>query len=401
MQFCVNPVRKNSKPFSKIQQRIDNRRGTAELSGFTKLHYACAAKDPTLVLTAMKEGVAIDSPTVYGETALHCGSQCGDSEVVKLLLQNKASLNVLNSDGLTPLHQACQCGHSEVISILLDAGADTGLTNIRGQRPVDMCRTEQCRRKFSERGFTVPTEDAANRSRRSSEFTPLMYSAIKGDVLAVGRLLYESVRDVNKRSVHGDTAMHFVCQSGALQIARRLIEHKADVNIENEDGETPLDMALHMGNEDMVNRLSGDYGIEFLHGKSTEVKALIVDESAAKYDSGYYSAYSPLQYACTSNDELAVREILRRGSVDINAQNAYADAALHFAARSGGVAIVQLLLNQKAEVNAKNDRGQTPIFSAIRRGNPEIIELLVSAGADLNATDFRGVPPQGCWQIWE
>ena len=108
-----------------------------------------------------------------------------------------------------------------------------------------------------------------------------MYSAIKGDVLAVGRLLYESVRDVNKRSVNEDTAMHFAYQSGALQIARRLFEQMANVNIENEDGETPLDIALHMRNEDMVNRLSGEYVIEFLHGRKTEINPLQVDELAA------------------------------------------------------------------------------------------------------------------------
>jgi ankyrin repeat protein len=131
-----------------------------------------------------------------------------------------------------------------------------------------------------------------------------MYSAIKGDVLAVGRLLYESVRDVNKRSVHEDTAMHFVCQSGALQIARRLIEHKANVNIENEDGETLLDIALHMGNEDMVNRLSGASSFLMV---GEEINPLQVDELAAFYDSGFYSDYYRLEYACTSNGELAFR----------------------------------------------------------------------------------------------
>ena len=119
MQFCVKSVRKNLQPFSKIQRRIDNRRGTAELSGLTKLPNACNAKDPKLVLTALKEGVAIDSATVYGETPLHCASQCGDTEVVKLL-QNKASLNVQNSEGLKPLHQTCKCGHTEVPLMIVE-----------------------------------------------------------------------------------------------------------------------------------------------------------------------------------------------------------------------------------------------------------------------------------------
>jgi ankyrin repeat protein len=71
--------------------------------------------------------------------------------------------------------------------------------------------------------------------------------------------------------------------------------------------------------------------------------------------------------------------------VDVNAQNATGDTALHAAATSGGgqPSIIRLLVERGARLDVKNKADRTPLDAAARARQPnqEIIALLKQLSA--------------------
>lgn len=232
--------------------RSASRRGTAELSGFTPLHYAAARKDRDGVQKAIASGSDINQRDIYGETVLHLACRSGDLEIVKLLIAQQANLNMVSDAFLTPLHQACLGGYPNLIQLLLDAGAEVDIQNDKGQKAVELCRNDESYQVFVKGGLA---DVAQHPSKVARSYSPLMYAASMGDVLTVQRLLSDSSTDLNLQCGQGDTALHLACRSGSFPIARLLIDHKADVNIENNHKETPIDVANRSSHTEVAMKL--------------------------------------------------------------------------------------------------------------------------------------------------
>jgi ankyrin repeat protein len=78
-----------------------------------------------------------------------------------------------------------------------------------------------------------------------------------------------------------------------------------------------------------------------------------------------------------------VNELRSRGG-DVNAQDSFLNAPIHYATEYGHTEIVKYLL-ETAGVgpNAQNVHGEFPITIAAEHGYDTIIELLVKKGADI------------------
>ena len=76
--------------------------------------------------------------------------------------------------------------------------------------------------------------------------------------------------------------------------------------------------------------------------------------------------------------------------LDVNAKDKKGTLALHNAALSGNLELVQWLVKQGLDVNAKDHDGQSVLFYAVVRDNLELIQWLVEQGADINAKDNDG-----------
>lgn len=68
---------------------------------------------------------------------------------------------------------------------------------------------------------------------------------------------------------------------------------------------------------------------------------------------------------------------------NISSPNQDGRTALHVAAASGNLHVVQYLLHQGASVHIKDYRGDNPLIDAIFTKNLEVIRLLVQTGAVL------------------
>ena len=95
--------------------------------------------------------------------------------------------------------------------------------------------------------------------------------------------------------------------------------------------------------------------------------------------------------ASDHGDLSRVQQLLREGA-NVNEQTKSGKTALHYAAQSKNVLVVQALIQAGADVNAKMTGDVTPLMLSVDMafGQPDIALALIQAGADVNAADENG-----------
>ena len=86
--------------------------------GSTPLHFAALRKDPRFLLFLLGQGLPIDSPNFYDETALHWAVKQGHEEVVTLLISRGANTSKLDSERKSPKDWALEEGHKHLLHLL-------------------------------------------------------------------------------------------------------------------------------------------------------------------------------------------------------------------------------------------------------------------------------------------
>lgn len=94
-------------------------------------------------------------------------------------------------------------------------------------------------------------------------------------------------------------------------------------------------------------------------------------------------------------EEYGIVSLFLKAGMDVNSGNERGETALHVAADSDGVKMVQTLLQAKADVHAKSKSGHTPLYTAVKKssyGSTKILQALLTAGAasDVNLRDEWG-----------
>ncbi|EER17994.1 ankyrin repeat domain containing protein [Perkinsus marinus ATCC 50983] len=213
------------------------------------------------------------------------------------------------------------------------------------------------------------------------------------------RIVRADPAQVTMKNIYGDTALHYACKGTDIEIVEILLQNSADVHAQNKFGQFPIDHAAKKSPE--IFSALKDYGALWdkkkkcglppegmLNSELTRKTMQVVAESQNVNDaaassrtgdagrqlfkdqrkkfSSFSASYTGLQYACVKKDAELVREILKSEGVDVNAQNAYGDAALHYAVQGGLMDVVKDLISHKADLDIQNDFGQTPLHNAAR-----------------------------------
>ena len=104
---------------------------------------------------------------------------------------------------------------------------------------------------------------------------------------------------------------------------------------------------------------------------------------------------SVLHIAVENNDLTGVVAALKSTQQDVDAPGKYGRTALHMAAKSGNLEIVNILLDRGADVNKKNTHGFTSLYVASVVNNVSCMKILLShpqaLNIDINATDLGGM----------
>lgn len=103
---------------------------------------------------------------------------------------------------------------------------------------------------------------------------------------------------------------------------------------------------------------------------------------------------TPLHMAVLQNNIHMTRALLSRiDELDIDTQDSFGQAALHFSCFDHNREITRLLIEAGADVNVDSNGYDRPIIMAQRRDDMPLLELLVNAGAQINFQDARGESP--------
>jgi ankyrin repeat protein len=241
------------------------------------------------------------------------------------LISLGADVNKISAtDGYAALHWAVERDLIKTVRLLVTNGADINLL----------------------------TRNAVGNDR-----TPLHIASELGHASILTYLL-EQGADVQKRTVHGETALHgvrlFVKDES---VVKTLIEYGADVNAVTEFGATPLHAAAMLGSKSIIN---------------------ILIENGAVIDAPNKRGLTALHQAAQQG-HLAVVEQLIDAKANIEAQTRTGDTAMHLAAKKGHSAIIKTLLTRGADPLMLNKFSKSPLSEAQERAMDQVVEMMSAA----------------------
>ncbi len=121
--------------------------------------------------------------------------------------------------------------------------------------------------------------------------------------------------------------------------------------------------------------------------KSSKAKELLLSLDNLDLDAQSRNGDTALMIAAWLSDTTTALELIDKGA-EINRPGW---TALHYAAASGNVAIIQRLLEESAYIDAESPNGTTPLMMAARSGQRNALVVLVEEGADLLLQNERGM----------
>ena len=194
---------------------------------------------------ARRAPIAVDAtaPDGSGETMVHRAARNGHADVVRVLVcEFGADLDVRCARiGATATHVAAENGHVDVLRVVR---AVSGFPRFWRRRAE--ARTESSSSPTPLRKTTTTTLNdvrVVTQSCSSGGKTPLHLAARNGHVAACAFLVQEMRCDVDARDDDGQTAAHVAASSGRLETLRLLRANDADLDARDRDGRTPLHVA--------------------------------------------------------------------------------------------------------------------------------------------------------------
>jgi ankyrin repeat protein len=179
----------------------------------------------------MKRSVTnLNTAECYGYTALHDAAIHNSLEVTKSLLQYHADIMLLNCESKMPLLEAAQHGSFEVLERLLreqerlNAIANMDWTTYANNKAI-LLATQSGDLKCLEL-LMKPYGHQLNERNSDEGSTPLHYSVLRRSLPIVKFLLARGA-DPNLLTTHGKTALDLALDVGEGQIIEALLEHNA------------------------------------------------------------------------------------------------------------------------------------------------------------------------------
>jgi ankyrin repeat protein len=317
---------------------------TANLEGFTPLHFACMIPETMIPANSLEQLIAANPSCAVrlntrNQTALrlHCQRRNASVKVAKILLEaNPDALTILETeDGWAPMHYAAANANLDLIRFLAETKPDAvSLRTTRGMTPLHLL----CRQN--------PTADQL----------PIMNLLLRADPSSL----------LQRDWPNGFTPLHLLCKGSRISIpVFNLLLHDSQQVASVQDNECylPLHHACEIGcDADIISRLLSEYP----DGASACTR---------KQDSA-------LSLACACNKSVdTVRLLIQANQDALVKKNDYGFAPLHCVCRAyqPRIAIVQALLDAcPASITLKTNAGETPVHLACSNsgGFVSLIQLL-------------------------
>lgn len=283
--------------------------------------------------------------------------------IAHTLLDAKASFDAPDIQNRTLFMTAAWRNHIDIFQRLVDHGDEFHMADDQSRRQTHPVYA------VDDRGRNVlhhicQDEERAERARNDS-----LHEHDDSIARAVLRLSVE----IDGRDQEGRSPLHVASSHNNKHLAKVLLEHRASPNATDFQDRTPLHYACFHCNTEMVR--------------------LLIDKEA-KVDLATDQQFTPLHVAAAGRETIDIvrlllhskqaadRSQLRRNSTVsrakfINATTVSHKTALHIAAESDNIEVVEILLGEATiDVALQDVTGNTAMFNAARMGNKRIVELL-------------------------
>ncbi|EAY13631.1 ankyrin repeat protein, putative [Trichomonas vaginalis G3] len=200
--------------------------------------------------------------------------------------------------------------------------------------------------------------------------------------------------------------LHVAASLGNVEIFNKIINlHDFDANAKDYMGRTPLHIACGEGHKDIVELLMKNPKVDPSIEDNFNRIAVYYAHAQERWDivniffNGDINKFlengqTQLMVASRKGNINLVRFLLEMPELNINLQNSYGLAALHFASRFNEYEIVEELLRHEAiNVNIQDNFGKTPLHYAKEANSEDIITLLLKHHANPDITDKEGHKP--------
>ena len=428
--------------------RLDDRTAVAALlrqgadanasgaDGTTALAWAAIRGNAAIADLLLEAGADPDRSNPLGVRALSMAAENGAMDVVRLLLDHRADPDVARENGESALMTAARIGRIDMMEALLDHGADPSAREERFGQTVLMWVADD---PDAVRLLLASGADIRARTKtwqvRYTVYAPTSFTLGK-----TGIPWNTDGEFVSPRG--GQNALFFAIRKRNLESVRALLDAGLDVNEAAADGTTPLLAALYNwvpldrdfepgrgapASAGSSQRFAPSLPIAgFLLDRGATAKAadtagytplhaaaLAVAWATRAEDRGGAGAYRRAPALLSLNHDQSgtapfgpdealqvVGRLLRRGA-EPNRQTLYptpgpagdvrinpappGSSALHIAANSGSVELLEMLADAGADPNIVRKDGHTPLSVAVVAGDLPAVKALVARGADLSA----------------
>ncbi|XP_022248844.1 nuclear factor NF-kappa-B p105 subunit-like isoform X2 [Limulus polyphemus] len=195
--------------------------------------------------------------------------------------------------------------------------------------------------------------------------------------LVLVRCLLHVLKDLPKDTINQSNNLHqtplmLAVMTKSPYIVQELLVHGANPNITDAEGNTPLHIATHNGDEICLSVL--------LDPKNHPDEVTEISSSLNKLN---YAGFAPLHLAVKQGHKKCVKILCARGA-DINVMDGTSGhTPLHLAVVWSPHLIRNLLKMGHVDINAQNFAGNTTLHLACAYANEDVVSILVKAGASV------------------
>ncbi|RNA37255.1 E3 ubiquitin- ligase MIB2 isoform X2 [Brachionus plicatilis] len=176
-----------------------------------------------------------------GDTALHFSCFGNQPDITELLLQKNANINSINKNGCTGLHVAVNKQHINCVRVLLKYKCDVNIQDSYGDTALHDIISKEITKESKiiiDMLLATPSINLSLRNKRG--FNILQYASLKGNDIAVEKLISYSPQLVDTKKDDGFSAFHLAALNGHKEVIKCLIESRADKEVLNNRRQTPL-----------------------------------------------------------------------------------------------------------------------------------------------------------------